>query len=97
MVSTVVAPVVPGVTTAGAKLAVAPGGSPVADMVTALLNGPPTGGTIIGMLTDPPCANTKGVCGAVTLKLAAAFTVIGMTAEVDAPEDALPENTAVML
>ena len=97
MVSTVVAPAVPGVTTAGLKLAVAPAGSPVADIVTALLNGPPTGGTVIGILTEPPCAMVNGVCVAVTLKLAPAVTVIGIIAEVDVPEVPLPENTAVML
>jgi len=42
-VNTVCAPATPGMTASGLKLASAPGGSPVTDIVTTLLNAPPLG------------------------------------------------------
>jgi hypothetical protein len=62
----VVAPFAPGVTCAGENVPVAPGGRPVADIVTTLLNAPPKGGTWTGTLTDPPCPTSYGVCAAIT-------------------------------
>ena len=69
MVITVVAPAVPGVTVGGLNVAVAPGGSPVAESVTTLSKAPPTGGTERLTDTDPPGAIVTGVVGAVTVKV----------------------------
>jgi len=67
MVITVGAPAVPGVTVSGLKRAVAPGGNPVADIVTGLLKAPPTGGTVTLTCTEPPCITNNGAGGAVTV------------------------------
>ena len=47
-------------------MAVAPGGNPVADMVTRLLNAPPMGGKLSGIAAAPPCDTVKEVVAAVT-------------------------------
>jgi hypothetical protein len=62
----VVVPVLPGITVGGAKDAMAPGGKPIADMVTTLLKGLPVGATLTRMATAPPGATSNGVCGAET-------------------------------
>jgi hypothetical protein len=77
------------------KVAVAPGGSPLAESVTRLLNAPPNGGTLTLTSTDPPCATGTGVGGAVTVY--AVLTVSMSTAEVDPASSVSPEYTAVML
>lgn len=94
MVNIVGAPVVPGVTVGGLNVAVAPGGSPVADIVTTLLNGPPSGGTVMPITTEPPSAAVNGVAAAVTAY--ATVTVSVSTDEVEVPREVLPEYTAVM-
>lgn len=54
MVNVELAPVVPGVTVGGAKLAVAPGGNPLAASVTTLSYAPLTGFTLIVYVATPP-------------------------------------------
>src|SRR5271168_542176 len=93
MVKTVGAPFAPGVTVAGKNITVEPGGSPVADMVTRLLNAPPSGGTLTLIITEPPSATRKVVCAAVTAKVV--FTVKGTAAEVEGLKLVLPEYMAV--
>ena len=89
MVMTVVAPVEPGVTTGGLKVAVAPAGNPEADIVTRLLKEVPIGGTLIVTLTELPGVAESGAGGAVTLNCWATVTVKG--AEVEPCEEILPE------
>jgi hypothetical protein len=67
MVNVVAAPLIPGVTVGGLNVAVAPGGSPEADIVTTLLKEPPSGGTVTGIATEPPSAAVTGTAGAVTI------------------------------
>lgn len=57
----------PGVTVGGLNVAVAPGGSPVAESVTTLLNAPPSGGTVMLMVAAPPGATGTGVVGPLTV------------------------------
>jgi hypothetical protein len=89
MVMTVVAPVDPGVTTGGLKVAVAPAGNPEADMVTWLLKELPIGGTLIVTLTELPRAAEIGAGGAVTLNCGASVTV--KADEVEPADAELPE------
>lgn len=89
IVITVVAPVCPGVTIGGLKVAVAPAGNPEADITTWLVKDVPTGGTLIVMLSELPGVAENGVGGAVTLNCWA--TVRVTTAEVDSPKVELPE------
>lgn len=81
----------PGVTVAGLKVNVAPGGSPVGDKVTTPLNAPPTGDTVRLTLTELPAATVTGVCGAVTVKVGAVEMVTVSGSEVDSAESAFPE------
>jgi hypothetical protein len=53
-----------GVTVSGLKVAVAPEGSPEADMVTALLHTVPAGVTVILMFTEWPEVTPNGPGGA---------------------------------
>jgi hypothetical protein len=89
MVMTVVAPVDPGVTTGGLKVAVAPAGNPEADMVTWLLKELPIGGTLIVTLTELPGVAERGAGGAVTLNCGASVTV--KADEVEPADVELPE------
>src|SRR5579863_5520495 len=95
MVKIVGAPPDPGLTVGGLKVAVAPAGRPLADMVTTLLNAPPSGGTVTGMVTKPPSATETGVAGATTVYAA---SIVSVTAdELEPSKMALPEKTAVTL
>jgi hypothetical protein len=91
----VVVPAAPGVTIGGVNVTVAPGGCPVADNVTGLLNGPPMDGTITVTVTIPPCATGNGVCGAVTPN--AGMIDTDTPTDVDVANTALPEYTAVIV
>lgn len=88
-VITACAPVVPGVTEAGANVAVAPVGNPVADNTTAPVNVTPNGAIVIGTATEPPCPTANAVCGAAIVY--AVVTVTTTAGEVDAATLALPE------
>ena len=88
---TVLAPVAPGVTTGGLKVAVAPAGKPEADIVTLLLN-VPIGGTPIETLTGVPGVAATGAAGAVTLNCGTdEVIVIVVGAEVEVAEVEVPE------
>src|SRR5579863_8012591 len=95
MVITVGAPALPGVTVGGLKVAMAPGGSPLADRVTTLLKAPPTGGTVTLIATEPPSVTVTGAGGAVTVYVV--FTVSVKGEDVDPVNPVFPEYTAVML
>jgi hypothetical protein len=88
IVSAVGAPVRPGVTVGGLNVALAPGGSPVAESVTTPSNAPPSGGTVMSMVAAPPGATGTGAVGAVTVK--EAVTVSLTAEEVEAAKPALP-------
>jgi hypothetical protein len=90
MVITVDWPALPGMTVAGLKETVAPGGNPDADIVTAPLNVPPTGATVTVTFTEPPGVTVTGVCGALTAKVGTATTVKTTADEVEAAKMTLP-------
>src|SRR5580658_8459485 len=79
MVNVVATPEAPGTTVGGLKVAVAPGGRPLADIVTMLLNEPFRGGTVTMTCTEPPSAAVTGAAGAVT-------AYAGLIVSVDAAE-----------
>ena len=94
-VMTVLAPVEPGVTTGGLKVAVAPAGNPDADIVTWLLKAP-IGGTPIVTATGVPGVAATGAVGAVTLNCGVVTTVAGLSviviaSEVEVADVELPE------
>jgi hypothetical protein len=74
-VRTVGAVPVPGVTVGGAKLAVAPSGSPVTDIFTGLLKFPPMGATLSGKDAVPPGLTRSAGVGDATEKSVGAVTV----------------------
>lgn len=91
MVITVARPALPGTTVAGMKKAVAPGGSPEADIVTTPLNVPPAGATRTVTFAEPPGVTVRGVDGAVSVKVGAVWTVKAKADEVEGAKMTLPE------
>jgi len=82
MVSVELADVLPGVTEAGEKLAVAPVGSPLTAKVTAFENVPFCGVTAMVYVAEPPGCTVCGAVGELRVK-------VGVTAAVPVPVSAV--------
>jgi len=90
IVSTVDWPALPGITVVGLKEAVAPGGSPEADIVTTPLKVSPLGITLTEAFAESPGVTVR-VCGAVTVKAGATRTVKARGDDVEVAKTVFPE------